>query len=59
VSDNPYRLPRTAAPTRYDLVLEPDLDTATFAGRVDVALDVRPGTDELVCNAVEIDVDAA
>ena len=32
VSDNPYRLPHTVVPSRYRLVLEPDLDAATFAG---------------------------
>lgn len=59
MSDNPYRLPRTAAPTRYDLLLVPDLATATFAGTVDVALDVTTATDELVCNAVDLEIDGA
>ena len=57
--DNPYRLPRTATPVRYDLVLEPDLVAATFTGTVDVALDVHSGTDELVCNAAELEIDQA
>ena len=39
-SVRPLRLPRTALPTRYDLVLEPDLATATFTGEVTIALDV-------------------
>ena len=57
--DNPYRLPRTATPIRYDLVLEPDLVAATFTGTVDVTLDVHAGTDELVCNAAELEIDQA
>src|SRR5262245_12306980 len=59
MSDNPYRLPRTASPTRYDLVLEPDLDAATFRGAVEVALDVHTTADELVCNAAELEIDRA
>jgi aminopeptidase N len=55
--DNPYRLPRTASPSRYDLVLEPDLVAATFAGTVDVGLDVHTATDELVCNAADLEID--
>ena len=30
---NPHRLPRTVLPRHYQLVLEPDLEAATFAGR--------------------------
>jgi len=30
---DPYRLPRTVVPSRYDLRLEPDLANDTFAGR--------------------------
>ena len=37
--DRRYRLPRTVVPSRYDLVLEPDLAAATFAGTV--AIDDR------------------
>jgi puromycin-sensitive aminopeptidase len=59
VSDNPYRLPRSASPTRYDVVLEPDLAAATFAGSVDVALDVHTATDELICNAADLEIDQA
>jgi puromycin-sensitive aminopeptidase len=59
VSDNPYRLPRTAAPRRYDVVLEPDLEAATFSGEVTIAIDVTEPVDELVLNAAELDIDAA
>ena len=57
-SETRYRLPRGAVPTRYDLVLEPDLDTASFAGSEDVALEVRESLDELVLNAAELEIDA-
>ncbi len=43
--DNPHRLPRTARPSRYDLFLEPDLDHATFAGEVAIAVEVLQPTD--------------
>ena len=59
MSENPYRLPRVAAPTRYDIELTPDLDAATFSGTVAIALDVREATDELVCNAADLEIDAA
>ncbi len=59
MSDNPYRLPRTASPSRYDLVLAPDLESATFTGSVDVAVDVHRAVDELVCNAVDLEIDEA
>ena len=58
VSETRYRLPRGAVPTRYDLVLEPDLDAGTFAGSEDVALEVREPLDELVLNAAELEIDA-
>jgi puromycin-sensitive aminopeptidase len=57
-SETRYRLPRGAVPTRYDLVLEPDLDAASFAGSEDVALDVREPLAELVLNAADLEIDA-
>ena len=59
MSLDPHRLPRTAIPSRYDVVLEPDLAGATFTGRVDDALDVREATTELVANAKELEIDRA
>ncbi len=43
---------------RYDLVLEPDLDTSTFRGTVDIAITVSEASSELVLNAIELDIDA-
>jgi puromycin-sensitive aminopeptidase len=58
-ADNPYRLPRTVVPERYDLSLEPDLDTCTFSGSVTIAAEVHEETAEVVLNAVELDLDSA
>jgi puromycin-sensitive aminopeptidase len=55
---NPYRLPRVAVPTRYELVLEPDLESATFRGVADITLDVRDATTTLVGNAAELEFDS-
>ena len=57
-SDTRYRLPREAVPSRYDLILEPDLEAATFAGSEDVTLDVRAPLDEVVLNGADLDIDA-
>jgi puromycin-sensitive aminopeptidase len=56
---NPHRLPRTVLPRRYDLTLEPDLEAATFAGHETIAVEVRTETNEVVLNAVEIEIDEA
>ncbi len=57
MSDDPYRLPRSVLPTRYDLVLEPDLGAARFSGRVTVTLDVVEAVERLVLNADELEID--
>ena len=54
-----YRLPRTVIPSRYELTLEPDLGTSTFAGFESVAVEVREPIDEVVLNAIELDIDEA
>ena len=53
---DPYRLPRGAVPTRYDVELAPDLAAATFEGRVEITVDVVEPVGELVLNAIELDV---
>ncbi|HLM64969.1 MAG TPA: M1 family metallopeptidase [Acidimicrobiales bacterium] len=58
-TENPYRLPRSVVPRRYELTLVPDLDAATFAGDEAVAVTVAEPTDEIVLNAVEIEIDDA
>jgi puromycin-sensitive aminopeptidase len=56
---DPYRLPRHVVPTRYDLQLEPDLKTATFAGEETVTLTITQPTAEIVLNAADLDVRTA
>jgi puromycin-sensitive aminopeptidase len=53
---DPYRLPRAAIPTRYDIELAPDLEAGTFDGRVEIRADVQEPTAELVLNAVELEI---
>src|SRR5262252_8229669 len=53
---NSHRLPRTVVPGRYDIRLEPDLDTATYAGDEVVQVEVRDETDEVLLNAVELTI---
>jgi puromycin-sensitive aminopeptidase len=53
---NPYRLPRTVIPIRYELSIEPDLADATFAGTVATEIDVAEPTSRIVLNAIELDV---
>jgi len=53
---DPYRLPRTAIPSRYDVELAPDLGAATFEGSVAVAVDVREPAAEIVLNAAELEI---
>ncbi len=59
VADDPYRLPRTVIPTRYELVLEPALAEATFSGTVTVSVEVREPTAVIVLNAAELAIDEA
>jgi puromycin-sensitive aminopeptidase len=56
---NPHRLPRQVLPRRYDLTLTPDIPAATFAGAVDIDVEVREATDQVVLNAIELEIDEA
>ena len=58
-SVDPYRLPRHIIPIRYDLRLEPDLATATFAGRETIALTVTQATSTIILNAVDLAIASA
>ena len=51
---NSHRLPRTVVPSRYDIRLEPDLDTATYVGEETIQVEVRDEVDEVQLNAVEL-----
>ncbi len=56
---DPYRLPRIAVPSRYELLLEPDLEAFTFTGTCSTTLDVQHDSDVLVLNAIELELSAA
>ena len=57
--DDDFRLPRHVVPRRYELHVEPDLDTATFYGTVAVTVDIEEAVEEVVCNAAELEIDGA
>jgi puromycin-sensitive aminopeptidase len=57
--DNPYRLPAAVVPSVYRIHLTPDLDAATFRGRVEVDVEVVEPTATLTLNAIELDLAAA
>ena len=56
---DPYRLPRTAIPSRYDLTIEPDLASFTFEGSCITTIEVTEQVDRIVCNAIELDITRA
>ncbi|MGE0880236.1 MAG: M1 family metallopeptidase [Acidimicrobiia bacterium] len=56
---DPYRLPRSVVPSRYDLVLEPDLVTGRFTGLVDIAVSIAEPTDTIVLNSLDLAITAA
>ena len=56
---DPYRLPRTVVPGRYDIRLEPDFTTLTFKGEEAITVRIDAAVREIVLNAVELAVDEA
>lgn len=56
---DPHRLPRTVTPVRYDLVLEPDLDAATFTGTSATTVEIDEAVTRVVLNAAELEADEA
>ena len=56
---DPYRLPRLARPTRYELRLEPDLATLSFTGEETVTLEITEPTTEIALNEVELAIGEA
>ena len=53
---SPYRLPRTVLPSRYEVSLAPDLDNASFTGSVSIAATAIESADEIVLNAIELEI---
>jgi puromycin-sensitive aminopeptidase len=56
---DPYRLPRSVVPVRYDLRLEPDLGAASFLGNETITVTVHEATAEVVLNAAELSITEA
>ena len=55
-NENPYRLPRSVAPHRYTLALEPNLAAATFVGHVIIDVTVNEAVERIVLNALELEI---
>ena len=53
-----YRLPKNVTPKRYEIRLTPDLKAFTFQGEVTVAIIVNEATDDVVLNALELEIDS-
>lgn len=53
------RLPVTIVPLRYHLHLYPNLETFTFAGLLEVELDVKQPTKSILCYAAELEISKA
>jgi puromycin-sensitive aminopeptidase len=56
---NPYRLNRDVVPSAYRIFLTPDLDGATFAGRVEIDVDVLQSVSQFTLHAIELALGAA
>ncbi len=59
IGSDPHRLPRTAIPRRYQLVIEPDLEQFTFRGSVEIDLEITEALSEIVLNAVDLEITRA
>jgi puromycin-sensitive aminopeptidase len=53
-SPNPYRLARSVVPSAYRLFLTPDLDAASFSGRVQVDIDIHEPLSALTLNSLDL-----
>jgi puromycin-sensitive aminopeptidase len=53
---DPYRLPKTVVPERYEIRLEPDFAAFTFSGEETVKVTVKEPAAEIVLNAAELEI---
>ncbi|MCU1391982.1 MAG: putative Peptidase rane alanine aminopeptidase [Ilumatobacteraceae bacterium] len=53
---DPYRLPRAVLPRHYAVTLEPELAAATFAGSITITADVVEAAEQIVLNAIELEI---
>jgi puromycin-sensitive aminopeptidase len=56
LSESSFRLPRTAVPSHYDIVLDLDMEAFTFTGTVGVDIEVTEPVTEIVLNSADIDI---
>ncbi|MDP8921886.1 MAG: M1 family metallopeptidase [Chloroflexota bacterium] len=56
LDESSYRLPKTVVPERYELTLAPDLGAFTYTGEERVAIQVREPVQEIVLNALDLDI---
>ena len=57
--NNPYRLSRDVIPSAYRIFLTPDLEAATFAGRVEIDVDIHEATRAITLHALDLTLGAA
>lgn len=55
---DPYRLPRTVLPKKYEVSLTPDLENASFTGSVVITAEAVEDASHIVMNAIELDIHA-
>tara|TARA_B100000676_G_scaffold313341_1_gene393576 strand:+ start:8989 stop:11559 length:2571 start_codon:yes stop_codon:yes gene_type:complete len=55
-STNPHRLPSFVVPSHYRITLEPNLDEATFAGNVEIEVEIGQATDNIQINSVDLQI---
>ena len=51
-----HRLPTTVAPVAYRISIEPNLSDFTYTGAVEIDIDVRKPTNQVVLNAVGLEI---
>ncbi|NQW20458.1 MAG: M1 family metallopeptidase [Chloroflexi bacterium] len=58
-STNPHRLPSFVVPSHYRIFLEPNLDEATFFGRVEIEVEIGQATDNIQINSADLQITSA
>ena len=53
---NPYRLDRSIVPSGYRIFITPDLESATFSGRVEIDIDVKESNTSFTLNAKALEM---
>ena len=56
---NPHRLPSFVVPSHYRITLEPNLDEATFAGSVEIEVEIGQATDSIQINSADLQISTA